>query len=421
MTGFGPAAIVTCKMRQGRDLLGRMFLASGDGHVGVKTERYRDYLEQSLHGAFDDFLRVHKFRWSTERPESILAPHVWDKMKGNPRYESGGMTSLHDPARRLRELDEDGVAVEVLFPDDQHVNTPPWLAGMAPIGLDRSYPHPLRLAGARAYNRWLAEFCAAAPDRFLGAIALASLADVDAAVAEMRRAHESGLRHAVLLPLDYYLPLYHHPRYEPFWAACAELDLAVVIHLSDGGPDWYGDNGWAPAIYVMEGLFYSQRPLWSLIFGRVLDRYPNLRLVFTEQGGEWVPGALGLMDSMVRGYAGNPSGFRAAQDEPLPLLPSEYFQRQCFVADSTMQRRQIEMRHHIGVNQMIWGSDFPHQEGMWPHTHAHIRRLFEGVPDHEAEAMLGTNFARAYKIDIAAYANIVNRIGLTLNELRSAA
>ena len=133
----------------------RLFLASADGHVGLRTELYRDYLERAYHDDLDAFLHTHKFRWTPERPEAVLAPHVRDKAKGHPRYDSGGMTRLHDPARRLAELDEDGVAVEVLFPDDQNVNTPPWLAGIAPIGLDRDYPHPLRLAGARAYNRWL--------------------------------------------------------------------------------------------------------------------------------------------------------------------------------------------------------------------------------------------------------------------------
>jgi predicted TIM-barrel fold metal-dependent hydrolase len=394
-----------------------LFLASADGHVGLRTDLYRPYLEQANHADLDEFLQVHKFRWSTEKPESILAPHVWDRMKGNPRFEAGGIESLHDPVRRLAELDHDGIAVEVLFPDDQHVNTPPWLAGMAPIGLDRDYPHPLRLAGARAYNRWLVEFCATAPDRLLGVIVIASLKDVDAAIAEMRRAYESGLRHAVLLPLDYYLPLYHHPRYEPFWAACSELDLAVAIHLSDGGPDWYGNNGWAPAIYVIEALFYSQRPLWSLIFGGVLERYPNLRLVFTEQGADWVPGVLGLMDSLVQGHDGRPSSFCASIEEPLPLLPSEYFRRQCFVADSTMTRRPIEMRHYIGVSQMLWGSDFPHQEGMWPYNHRAIRSLFEGVPADEAAAILGENFLRAYKLDPAIYAPLVARIGPTIQDL----
>ena len=128
-----------------------------------------------------------------------------------------------------------------------------------------------------------------------------------------------------------------------------------------------------------------------------------------------------MMDSMVRGYGGQPSGFRAAQEELLPLLPSEYFQRQCFVADSTMTRRQIEMRHAIGVPQMLWGSDFPHQEGMWPHTRRFIRTLFEGVPGPEMKAILGENFMRAYKLDRAVYAPLVARIGPTIKELLEAA
>ena len=97
-----------------------------------------------------------------------------------------------DPARRLKEMDEDGIAVEILFPDDQNNNTPPWLVGLAPVGLDHAYPPELRAVGARAYNRWLAEFSEAAPDRLIGALILGSLHDVDAAVVELRRAYTSA-------------------------------------------------------------------------------------------------------------------------------------------------------------------------------------------------------------------------------------
>ncbi len=391
----------------------RLFIASADGHVGIPTERYRDYLERRYHDDLDGFLRVHKYRWTPDRPESVLAPTVFDHFKTSERYRTGGMDSLFDPTRRLKELDEDGVAVEVLFADDQNLNTPPWLAGLAPAGLDREYPPELRLIGARAYNRWLAEFCSAAPDRLLGAITLATLHDVEGAVAEVRRAYASGLQKVVMLPLEYYLPLYHHPRYEPFWQVCAELDLTVAVHLADGGPNWYSDNQWGVAIQVLESwLFYSKRPLWSLIFGGVLERYPKLRLVFTEQGADWVPQLVGFMDVLATG-----SKLKAITEEPLPRLPSEYFRRQCFVANSVMDRREIDMRQFIGTDVMIWGSDFPHQEGMWPTTKEHMKTLFSGVSDAEARAILGENFCRAYKVGAEAFKPLVDRIGLTPSAL----
>src|SRR5207302_1991596 len=142
-------------------------------------------LESDLHEAFDDFLRTHRDRWTPGHADSVLTNQAFAWQTGNDRY-AGGIDALWDPVRRLKEMDEDGIAAEVLFPDDQNNNTPPWLVGLAPIGLDHAYPHDLRVVGARAYNRWLAEFCAAAPDRLIGCSLLGSLHDVDAAVTGRR-------------------------------------------------------------------------------------------------------------------------------------------------------------------------------------------------------------------------------------------
>jgi len=321
------------------------------------------------------------------------------------------MDALFDPTRRLKEMDEDGIAAEVLFPDDQNNNTPPWLVGLAPIGLDHAYPHDLRVVGARAYNRWLAEFCAAAPDRLIGCCLLGSLHDVDAAVAELRRAHASGLRHGVMLPLDYYLPLYHHPRYEPLWDACEELDITIAVHLADGGPDWYGDNAWDASIYVMESFFYAHRPLWCLALGGVFERHPRLRVAFTEQQAMWVTEVVPMMDGVASGR------MRGAVVAPRPLQPSEYFHRQCFIGNSLMTRRDIDNRDAIGTDVLLWGTDAPHHEGTWPFTRNKLRELFDGVPVADAKAILGENLLRAYPVDRAAVTAIGARIGPTASEL----
>src|SRR5882757_8527987 len=332
----------------------RLFVGSADGHVGLPGELYRPYIDAQYHDQFDLFLAEHRHRWSAAEPTSVLDPRTWDWWDGQERFESGGIASLWDPSRRLAELDLDGVAVEVLFSDDQHMNTPPWLGGgVTAIGLHHDYTPELRLAGARAYNRWLAEFCSAAPNRFLGAIAVSTLADVEGAVAEVRSAHAAGLRHTVLLPLEYHQPLLHHPRYEPFWQVCLELDLTVSVHLGDGAPSWVGDEPWDFAVFMMESFFAAHRPLWCLIFGGVLERHPDLRVVFTEQGSDWVPAMLASMDDTATNGA-----WRTSHEHPMPMLPSEYFRPQRFVADSLMGRSEVELRHSIGIDQFLFGTDF---------------------------------------------------------------
>ncbi|MEZ4331095.1 MAG: amidohydrolase family protein [Myxococcota bacterium] len=394
----------------------RLLVASADGHVGPPTPDYRPFLDPADRDRFDDFLAEHVHRWSAAEPRSVLDPEAWAWWRGHPRYEKTGVTSLWDPAVRLAELDRDGVAVEVLFPDDQNENTAPWLGGgIIQPGLTERYPAALRLAGARAYNRWLAAFCQADPTRLIGTIAIPTLEDVDGAVAEMRRAHAEGLRHAVMLALEYHQPLLHHPRYAPFWAACSELDLTVAVHLGDGSPHWLGDGPWDFAVAVMETFFLSHRPLWCLVFGGVLERHPDLRIVFTEQGADWVPGTLEAMDGLATGAM-----WRAAREHPLPRLPSEYWHRQCFVANSLMRRPDVEQRAAIGVDQMVFGSDFGHHEGMWPEIPRIMREMFEGCPHEDVAKIVGENFLRAYKVDENALRKIAGRIGPTAAALGAA-
>ena len=391
----------------------KLFVASADGHVGIRTPEYGEYLDPAYREPFGDFLAGHLQRWSASEPTSVLDPAAWDWWKGKERYEAGGLLSLSDPNRRLKELDADGIAVEVLFADDQNENTAPWLGGgLVQTCLQKEYPAELQLAGARAYNRWLAEFVSTAPDRLLGVIAIPTLEDVDAAVAEVRRAHGDGLTQSVLLPLEYHQPLVHHPRYEPFWNVCDELDLTVAVHLGDGSPHWVGDDEWAFAIVIMETFFFAHRPLWCLVFGGVLERHPNLRFVFTESGADWVPETVTRMDFTAKGNI-----WRAAHEKPMKHLPSELFHRQCFVANSIMQRREIDMREAIGMDVLIWGSDFGHHEGEWPTTRDRMRGLFEGVPAADVKAIVGDNFLRAYPVDVTGLAGLVGDIGPTATDL----
>ena len=393
--------------------MSRLLITSSDGHVGPPSETYRDYLDPPFRPAFDDFLAHHPYRWTCESPDSIMSSKSRDPWKGHPRYESGGLDSLHDPKRRLQELDEDGVAAEILFPDDQNLNTPPWTCGIAPHAFEAEpYGADLRRAGARAYNRWLAEFCAAAPERLIGMSVMGSLEDVDAAVSELRTAHDAGLRHGVMMSLDYYLPLYHHPRYEPLWETCVELDLVLTIHASDGAPSWYGDGPRGGAVFLAEMSFFAQRPLWCFIFGGVFERHPELRVAFTETGSAWVPGLLGQLD-----WVCNTDSMRWTETSPLPMSPSEYFKRHCLVGNSLMTRQEVEARHAVGLEQLMWGSDFPHTEGVWPETRASMIEIFRDVPESEARPILGENLARAYRLDTNKLAPTVDRIGPSAADL----
>src|ERR1700724_1802691 len=151
----------------------------------------------------------------------------------------------------------------------------------------------------------------------------------------------------------------------------------------------------------METALFSHRPLWTLILSGVFDRFPNLRLVLAEQGSGWVRGALDVMDHLYGQIAkGGIGEMRFLAPCLLDRMPSEYWATNCSVAASFMHRDDCARRDLIGVDRIMWGSDYPHLEGTSPFSNEAIRRTFAGVPVAEARAMLGGNAAALYGFDL---------------------
>jgi predicted TIM-barrel fold metal-dependent hydrolase len=205
---------------------------------------------------------------------------------------------------------------------------------------------------------------------------------------------------------DGYEP-YHHPRYEPVWACCADLDMPIHVHGA-AAPD-YGDSVGTIGIYITECHWWSARPLWFLLWGGVFERHPTLKFVVTELGASWVPELKALMDQRF-----SPTHFNAKLGdfhEHLTLKPSEYFDRNCWVGASVIGRPDVDIRHQIGIGNIMWGSDFPHPEGAWPRTAHFLRDAFHGIPDSEVRPILGVNAAEVYGFDTDKLAPLVDRIG----------
>jgi len=308
----------------------------------------------------------------------------------------------------VKVLDGDGIAGEVIFPDGiTEMNMPPFGAG---LGLPTEGIDPeLQWAGARAHNRWLAEFCQMAPERRAGVAIAPVLWDVDTAVQEIHWAKENGLA-GILIPSRWgRLDAYHHPKYEPIWAACEELGMIVHLHSGSAPMEDYGDHLGMMGIYITEVIWWSVRPLWFLIWGGVFERHPALKLAITESTAIWVPETLQLMDQRYSEthYSAKLGDFRSH----LSLKPSEYFRRNVFLGTSCMPRREVELRHEIGLANIMWGSDYPHPEGSWPYTRSQMVESFHGVPKDELAVMLGGNAVELYGFDREKLAPLVARIG----------
>ncbi len=394
--------------------MSRLLVISSDCHAGLPAAEYRDYVDPQHREMFDMALPVQNEMLQKASQKFLVADVNREWRRGREADLSGAW----DHEARLRVLDGDGIAGEVIFPDGiTEMNTPPFGAGLS-LPTEEVDPE-LQWAGARAHNRWLAELCQMAPERRAGVAIVPALWDVDEAVREVRWARDKGLR-GVLLPCMWgKLAPYHHPKYDPLWAACQELGLVIHFH---SGPapteDYFGGSMFAAdgpelpgavGIYISEVAWWNVRPLTFLIWGGVFERFAELKVAITEGTCIWVPSYLELLDQR---YEVTPYSAKLGDyTSHMSMKPSEYFARNVRVGASCMPRREAELRHEIGLDNIMWGSDYPHPEGAWPQTREQMVETFRGLPAAELAAMLGGNAAAFYDFDTAALQPLVDRIG----------
>jgi predicted TIM-barrel fold metal-dependent hydrolase len=377
----------------------RYTVISADCHAGGNMEMYREYLDPAYVDEFD--------RWRDAYKNPFR-----DLQRGKR-----GRVRNWDDEQRIGEQDADGVVAEVVFPN----TVPPFFPTGALVARP---PAPdefeLRLAGIRAHNRWLADWCARYPERRAG-IAQIFLNDVDEAIADVRWTKEHGLRGGILLPAvpddtKHIKPLYA-PVYDPLWRVCEELDVVVNHHSGGGSPD-YGPYPAAGVLWIAETTFFSRRALSHLILGGVFERFPALRFVLTEQGASWVQPMLAQLDvfhaQMKTGRIGE---IKYEPDQVLPLTPSEYFARNCWFGASFPSPREAESRHEIGIDRFMWGSDYPHHESTYPYTREALRRAFAGTDPAEVQQVLAGNAAAVYDFDLEALAPLAAESGPTIAEV----
>ena len=410
----------------------RFSIISSDCHAGALPETYNKYMPEEYRDAASAW-------WIKYAREMIVRRGTFFDQEASEAYdeEAGGESgkfntkkmlpedltddvlrgmledgeSAFAPRRgewdakvRLEELEADGVIGEVIFPQ------------MVPFGASllqyRGDDQPeLNHVGNRAYNRWLAELCNSNPGRHAG-VAIISILDIEVAVQEVRDAKAAGLWGGVLLPgTTGDQPFYHHSRYEPLWAVCEELDMPLQVH-SSWSPD-YGDEFCATAMYITEVDMFAHRPFAALVWSGALERHPGLKLVFTETGCSWILETLRLLE------------FKSADpifkyfSKDLSLTATGYFERQCFIGASFMPAHEGRDRHEIGLDKLMWGSDYPHLEGTWPFTMKSLNATFGDYPESEIHALLGENAAKVYGFDLKKLRPIGDRVGPTLESIRN--
>ena len=249
----------------------------------------------------------------------------------------------------------------------------------------------------RAYNDWLADFCRADPARLKG-IAMINLDDIPDAIKELERAARLGLAGAMITEYPLEHRRYDQSEYEPFWAAAAALDLPLSLHTAtrrQGRIRGAGDQTLRDASSRATKAFYPAMSMCDLIFSGVFERHPRLTVAIVEFELAWVPHVLSTMDYTYRERQGEAIyRFKDA------MLPSDFFRRNV-VLGFQEDAIGIRLRDVIGVDNMMWGSDYPHSESTFPQSRKILAEILAGVPDDEQAKIVGGNTARVYNFDVA--------------------
>jgi predicted TIM-barrel fold metal-dependent hydrolase len=366
---------------------------TADTHAGASLDTYGTYLEPRYR---DDF-------------------EAWRGRYRNPhkKHLGGKKTKNWDSAERLADLEADGVVGEVIFPN----TVPPFYAKafhISPPARPEEYEHAL--AGTRAHNRWLADFCREAPGRRAG-IGLIHLNDIDDAIEDVKWIAAHGLRGGVLLPLpspaEHWLAPLNHPDYDRLWAVIQDHDLVMNQHSGQGSPPYPEAQGSTP-LWALEMTFFVQRGFTHLILGGVFERFPRLRYILTESGCAWAPALMRQMDALYHGWkAGGIGEIDASRDPATKELPSFYARRNCWYGASFPGPREIEGRSFVGLDKILWGNDYPHYEGCHPYSRENMRLAFADVPEHEVRMMLGENAAKLYGFDLEALRPLATKADIT--------
>ena len=253
----------------------------------------------------------------------------------------------------------------------------------------------LMWALTRAYHNWAHDFCSVDPSRLKMVVDLPPY-DLKRAVAETRRAVTELGAITVMMPRPLEGMFWHDPEYDPFWSLVSELDVPVVFHgVGSGSPHassrYQGTPG--PLFALQHAIGFPIENMISmghLIYTGILEKYPGVRASFLEGNAGWLPFWLGRLDDHA---VGRQSVF--FENNTLSLTPSEYFQRQIFVACDGDEEALPETLGILGDNNLIWNTDYPHTDAPAPER-ALPELLEQDIPDESKRRILWDNPSRLF-------------------------
>ena len=368
-------------------------LISTDDHVDLSHDAIKANLATKFHGDYDQ--AVGRLGASMRNVVSVEANQLWRKQQGLSTEDSGrslmslqgrnypaaGRPGHRDAEERLKDMDTDGIDASVTYCE---------------VSAFR-YLYLLE-NGAReatqAFNSTLTQWASPAPDRLIINYQI-PIHDIDTAIAEVYRAATAGCKSLQLpvFPAELGLPDYWDSRYEPLFAAIQEAGLPICLHI---GLNMALNDLARRDPTPQKGIFVSMVPLSTAealgmwVLTGLLARFPRLKVVFVEPGIGWVSWWLHAVDDMTlrQGY----------QFPGLTELPSHYFRQNVYL---TFIDEPDVLRHaheRLGVEHVMWSSDYPHPVTSWPHSREIAAKIFADAPETDRALVLSENAARVWNL-----------------------
>ena len=337
---------------------------------------------------------MRKFGIHTRRDDSHIMTYAGEKLVHRFPLRRETTTDENDPANngrpnakgasdiaaRLADMASEGIDAEIVFPTTGMLNY---------LIEDRE----TELASTQIYNDWNDQFFAGYLNTFVRC-GLLPVRNLDDTVMEMERLAAKGFT-AAMLPsnIPQGVPLYNSPEWDKVFDAAQRLEIVLTLHTATGRPDLRPETGPGGAIInYTDQMRDAIQSIMYMVAGGTLDRFPGAKVMVVESGASWLAGLAERMDEVAKGHD-------IFVRPKLSIKPSEIIKRQIY-ASFQYDRACIMSRSVTGHKGLIWGSDYPHHEGTFPHSREVVAHLFDGIDISEDEKadIVGLNGARLFRL-----------------------
>ena len=362
-------------------------LISADGHAQVSHDAVKAHLATKFHEAYDEaigeFGRQMQARRTSANNQAWSTERRMTESQNSFRMRNMAREGHKEPNARIADMDEDGVAAEVIYCE---------VSGFR-------YLYALKegaYEATMAFNDAMHEFGSVDPNRLIVNYQI-PINDIPNAIKEVQRVAAMGGKSLQLpvFPPEVGCPDYFHEQYDPLLAAIQETGLPIACHIGlntmmedvarrDPTP---GGVAHMPLIALS-----TAEALGMWITAGVLERFPELKLVFVEPGLGWIAWWIYIADDLA---------VRQGYETPhIKEKPSFYWHRNVHATfiDEPDAIQAEEIRYRLGVENIMWSSDYPHPVTSWPNSRKIVDEVFLDVPADERELMVSGNAKRVWNL-----------------------